>query len=113
MQFHSNSILLALEGFRQASLFEELNAATPSWTSARFPGSNLTPSEGGRKVLSAMSAKTKDVLSSLVEKSENSSLPPSLIRNLVNCDLFCIVILHLNGLASYFTKFMRQLLKDF
>jgi hypothetical protein len=46
----------------------------------------LTPSEGGKKVLSAMSSKTKDVLSSLVEKSENSSLPPSLILNLVNLD---------------------------
>lgn len=73
-----------LEGVRQASLFEELNAATPSWTSARLPGSNLTPTESGKKVLSAVSSKTKDVLSSLVEKSENSSLPPSLILNLVN-----------------------------
>ena len=78
----------ALEGVRQASLFEELNAATPSWTSARLPGSNLTPTESGKQVLSAVSSKTKDVLSSLVEKSENSSLPPSLILNLVNCKFY-------------------------
>ena len=88
-------LLPALEGVRQASLFEELNAATPSWIVARVPGSILTPSDGSKKVLSdislssSMSAKTKDVLSSLVEKCENFSLPPSLILNLVNSKFLC------------------------
>jgi len=73
-----------LEGVRQASLFDELNATTPSWANARLTGSIGTPTDSS--LVSAMSAKTKDVLSSLVEKCENSSLPPSLILNLVNLD---------------------------
>ena len=79
------SKLLALEGVSQASLFDELNAATPSWSLARVPGSTAPPSDGSTTVLSTMSAKTKDVLSSMVEKCEHSTLPPSLILNLVNC----------------------------
>ena len=113
MQFHSNSILLALEGVSQASLFEELNAATPSWTSARLPGSNLTPSESGRKVLSAMSAKTKYVLSSLVEKSENSSLPPSLILNLVNCKFLLHCHPAFQWISFIFHKIYETVVKRF
>ena len=85
-------LLPALEGVRQASLFEELNAATPSWAAARVPGSILTPSDGSKRVIpNTMAVKTKEVLSSLVDKCENSSLPPSMILNLVNSTFFVVI----------------------
>jgi len=99
-----------LEGLRQqqqqSSLFEELSASTPSWALDQrvafppsSPGNNGGPSSGhqddlghtgsylhGQSGSSSISSRTKDVLTSIVDKFDHPGLPPALILNLVNLE---------------------------
>lgn len=69
-----------LEGVKQASLFEELNAAQA--------GDSFISQSTGCLISENLdiSAKTKDVLTSIAEQGEVAPLPPSLILNLVNLE---------------------------
>jgi len=98
---------------QQSSLFEELSASTPSWAIDQrvafppSPGGGAGPSNAGDDPgqsrlpghpssfpgpvssgpsSSILSSRTKDVLTSIVDKFDHPGLPPALILNLVNLE---------------------------